>query len=520
MPIESSSPSGAVPLGAHQTTLQQALLRNAAAFPASPAIVSSSYEPLTYAELAPCLFHVAKTLRSAGLGSHSRILVALREAPQAALAIVSVACSAIAVPIDPSLAPVEIDARLRLIDIDAVLILAGDNSAVRAFANANRIVIVEVRPNAARELTLKVAGPSVPAVSGLHETQAQEAPAVILQSSGTTAQPKLVPCSHANLLATASRVRKWFNLNELDRCLSVSPVYYSHGLVLTVLAPLLSGGSVAFPENPSRIDVKEWFFNLKPTWYSAGPTMHRAILEKVQSSEEALVRHHLRFALSGGARLDAEVQRTLQSLLNMPILEHYGTTETSQVSANLPHPGLAKPGTCGVPEYDTVMIIGEDGAKLPPGDWGELWVGGPTVASGYVDDIERTKAAFIDGWFRTGDRAMIDQDGFLIIGDRLQEVINRGGEKISPMEIEVALLRHPAVAEAAAFAIPHPRLGDDVGAAVVLLPDAYARSDDLRRFLATQLAWFKIPRRIRILDSLPKGTTGKIQRNRLTGSQG
>jgi acyl-CoA synthetase (AMP-forming)/AMP-acid ligase II len=203
----------------------------------------------------------------------------------------------------------------------------------------------------------------------------------------------------------------------------------------------------------------------------------------------------------------------------MPILEHYGTTETSQVAANLPLPGLAKPGTCGVPEPDTVMIMGEDGARVPVGEWGELWVGGPTVARGYIDDNERTRATFIDGWFRTGDRAMIDEEGFLIIGDRLQDVINRGGEKISPMEIEVALLRHPAVAEAAAFAVPHPRLGDDVGAAVVLFPDATARSDDLRRFLATQLAWFKIPRRIRILDSLPKGATGKVQRKQLAGSR-
>ena len=247
--------------------------------------------------------------------------------------------------------------------------------------------------------------------------------------------------------------------------------------------------------------------------------MHRAILEKAQSHEDK-IRHELRFALSGGAPLHPELHLGLQSTLGVAILDHYGSTEAAQISSNLLPPGPAKIGTCGRPVPGTVMVVGENGARLASGDFGEILVSGPTVIDGYLNNSALHKASFVNGWFRTGDIGSIDEEGFLVVRGRLKEIINRGGEKISPTEIEDALLRHPDVAEAAAFAVPHPRLGEDVGAAVVLQPHANVRPDDLRQFLSTQLAWFKVPRRIAILKDLPKGNTGKIQRRRLSENHG
>ena len=499
-------------------TLGEAIRRNAAAAPEAVVIVSSVYEPFSYGQLVAQLDHFAAVLRSAGFGCESHVAIALKDAPQAALAIVSVSCTAVAVPLDPNLTAVEIETRLKLLDLDAVIVLAGDDSPVRDAAERHGIAVIEAAPAAERGLglSLVVPGEGPPAPPNDPEP---EAPAFILQTSGTTAaEPNLIPYSHRNMLATAARVKRWFNLDDDDRCLSVSPVYYCHGLTVTVFAPLLSGGSVAFPESPSRLDLREWFASLQPSWLSAGPTTYRAILEKAQLDEDKPIRHNLRFAVSGGAPLHLEIQVGLQSALGVPVLEHYGATEAAQISTNLPPPGPAKVGTCGMPDPDTVMIVGENGARPPPGDWGEILVGGPTVIAGYLNAPELNKVAFVDGWYRTGDIGSIDEEGFLTLHGRLKEVINRGGEKISPMEIDVALLRHPDVAEAAGFAVPHPRLGEDVAAAVVLRPGAAATPDELRHFLGTQLAWFKVPRRITIMQDLPKGSTGKVQRRRLSES--
>jgi acyl-CoA synthetase (AMP-forming)/AMP-acid ligase II len=205
----------------------------------------------------------------------------------------------------------------------------------------------------------------------------------------------------------------------------------------------------------------------------------------------------------------------LQGVLGVPVLEHYGTSEAAQISANLPPPGAAKLGTCGIPPANTIMIVGEDGRQAAPSQRGEIWVRGPTVMSGYLNEPELNRAAFVDDWFRTGDIGSMDNEGFLTLHGREKELINRGGEKIAPIEIDNALMRHPAVVEAAAYAVHHSRLGEDVAAAVVLRPGSTLTGDQLRKFLSTQLPWFKVPRRIDFHDQLPKGPTGKIQRQKL-----
>jgi len=425
----------------------------------------------------------------------------------------------VAVPLDPRLTLAELEQSLGALHLDALLLLHGSTSPGRSAAEHERIPVIELSSCGDGELKLKL---SVPVSGSLPSSDEPDpnAPAFILQTSGTTARPKIIPFSHRNMLAAAARLQVWFDLTYRDRCLSASPPYYSHGLKVTVFTPLLTGGSIAVPANSLVVDFSEWFDILRPTWYSAGPTLHRSILDVARGIENAAEMHTLRFIVSGGAPLPKQVREDLQATLDVPVLEHYGSSEAAQIATNLPPPGLNKPGTCGVPWPGTVMIAGENGRPLPPGEQGEVWVRGPTVMSGYLDAPDLNRAAFVDGWLRTGDVGSLDSDGFLTLHGRLKELINRGGEKIAPLEVDCALLSHPSVAEAATFGIPHPRLGEDVAAAVVLNPGAVATPAELRKYLSDQLASFKVPRRILILDRLPKGTTGKIQRRHLTESFG
>lgn len=498
-------------------TLGQVIGRTASRCPHQPAIVSAAFAPLTYHDLQRQLDDIRRQLRLAGFDCNARIGVLMPNGPEAVLTIVAVACCSIAVPLDPRLSPAEIDQRLDMLRLNALLVPQGSASEARHAAERRRLTIIEAAPvgNGHLGLNIAVQVSDSPAIDAEPDPGS---PAFILQTSGTTAQPKLIPFSHSNMLAAAAQFQAWFGLTRWDRCLSVSPPYYSHGLKVTVFTPLLTGGSIAVPANSAILALDEWLDVLRPTWYSAGPTLHTAVLDKAKSLENAQAAHTLRFVVSGGAPLPKEVQDGLQRILGVPVLEHYGSSEAAQIAANQPPPGPNKPGTCGQPWPDTVAIVGEDGHPLPVGERGEILVRGPTVMSGYLDAPELNQAAFMEGWFRTGDIGSLDGDGFLSLHGRLSELINRGGEKIAPAEIESALLRHPAIAEAAAFAIPHPRLGEDVAAAIIPHPGVQTTPAELRQFLQRELAWFKIPHRILILDQLPKGATGKVQRRRLRES--
>nr|WP_283805871.1 AMP-binding protein [Bradyrhizobium sp. ARR65] len=490
--------------------------RTASRFPHQPAIVSSMFAPLRYCDLQRRLDDIRGQLRLGGFDCSARIGVLMPYGPEAVLAIVAVACCSIAVPLDPRLSPAEINQRLDMLRLNALLVPQGSGSEARQAAERSGIAIIEAVPVGHGQLGFDAAVRAD--FAAIDAEPDPHSPAFILQTSGTTAQPKLIPFSHSNMLAAAARLQDWFGLTPQDRCLSVSPPFYSHGLKVTVFTPLLTGGSIAVPANNAILALDEWLDVLRPTWYSAGPAFHAAVLDKARRLDDARAAHTLRFVVSGGAPLPTDVQDDLQRILGVPVLEHYGSSEAAQIAANLPPPGPNKPGTCGQPWPDTLAIVGEDRHLLSAGERGEIWIRGPTVFSGYLDAPELNQAAFIDGWFRTGDIGSLDEDGFLSLHGRLSELINRGGEKIAPAEIESALLRHPAVAEAAAFAISHPRLGEDVAAAIIAAPGAQTTPRELREFLQGELASFKVPRRIVILDQLPKGATGKVQRRRLRES--
>ncbi|PZR77167.1 MAG: acyl-CoA synthetase, partial [Stutzerimonas stutzeri] len=499
-------------VSAEPTTLYAAFAQLASRVPEQPAVLSTRYAALDHRGLQQVIEQTRRQLRQAGFGRDARIGVMLPEAPQAAVAIIAIGCSAVAVPLDPRLGTAELDQFLQQLPLDALLIASDGDQQGRRAAERHGLPLISAEAAEDGSPALQLAMP-VAARPAPDELPEPDAPAFILRSSGTTALPKLIPFTHRNMLTAARKWQRWFGLDGDDRCLCVSAPYYSHGLKVTILTPLLGGGSVAFPLSPAVVDVHEWFETLRPSWYSAGPALHLAILEAARAHPEGLGRQRPRFASSGGAPLGQEIIDSFERTLGFPLLEHYGSSEAAQIAANTPD--ARKPGTVGRPWPETLSIVGEDGQPVAPGERGEIRVRGATVMPGYLGDETLNHEALRDGWFHTGDIGSLDEEGFLHLHGRLREVINRGGEKVSLSEVDAALLRHPAVAEAAAFGVPHQRLGQDVAAAVVLRPAMAVTGAELQRFLRDELVYFKVPRRVQFVEALPRGLTGKVLRHRL-----
>ncbi len=343
--------------GFEPRTIGGGIRRHAELRPGQPAMVASRYAALSYRELRDRIDAIGTVLRRAGFDRNARIVVALENDPEAALAIVAVACAAVAVPLDPKLALPEIETRLALLRPNALLVLRDSSSAARTLAERRGLTIIEAIVPGDGRLDLQLAVPQVGPALPLGDPD-PDAPAFILQTSGTTADPNLVPFSHRNMLAAKERLQTWFALMPQDRCLSVTPVCYSHGLKVSVLAPLLTGGSVAFPASASKVDLSEWLGALRPTWYSATPTLHLAVLEKARSLPDARTMHSLRFVSSAAAPLPREVHEGFRAVLGVPVLQHYGSSEAAQIACNHVPPGPSKYGTCGVPWPGTVAIVG------------------------------------------------------------------------------------------------------------------------------------------------------------------
>jgi acyl-CoA synthetase (AMP-forming)/AMP-acid ligase II/thioesterase domain-containing protein/acyl carrier protein len=514
-----AAPSSEMRQEAFDSTIGQEILRRAELQPDHVAMAASGLASLSYYELQHLIAEARAALRRAGFGRNSRIAIAVPNSQQAALAILAVACSAASIPLSPKLTRSEIESSLGALRPDAVIVVQGSDSEARRAAEKSEIAIIEAAPPKDGVFSFTIIGaPTDIAPSDKADEPDPDAPAFILQTSGTTGKPKLIPFSHRNMLAVAARSQVWFNLTPEDRCLCVTPVFYAHGLKIAILTPLLTGGTVVFPADISKFDYVGWFGTLKPTWYSASPVTHRLVLDQTQAVADARTGHSLRFILTSSAPIPQNLLEDLQNTLGVPLLEHYSSSEASLVAANLLPPTASKSGSVGRPWPDSVIIVGEDGRQLAQGEQGEIQVRGPTVISGYLDAPELNSRAFCAGWFKTGDTGSLDADGFLTLHGRKSDVINRGGEKISPAEIDEVLARHPAIAEAAAFSVPHPRLGEDVAAAVVLRDGAKVTPIELRRYLREHVAPFKVPRRIVISEQLPRGRTGKVLRWQLTES--
>jgi acyl-CoA synthetase (AMP-forming)/AMP-acid ligase II/acyl carrier protein len=395
----------------------------------------------------------------------------------------------------------------------ALIVQSGMNSVAISIAEKFGISVIELVPEAeaaAGSLALTAIGQ--PLNSDFDFSRADDI-ALILHTSGTTSRPKMVPLTHANLLASAGNIAATLRLSEADRCLNLMPLFHIHGLVGALLSSLLAGASVICTSGFDGEQFFRWLEAFRPTWYTAVPTIHHAVVSGAQVDPRGLRKHSLRFIRSSSSALPARVMQELEELFEVPVIESYGMTEAAhQMASNPLPPGQRKVGSVGLAAGPEVSIMGEDDNHLFTGEIGEIVIRGANVTSGYLNSSESNNECFVRGWFRTGDQGYLDKDGYLIITGRLKEIINRGGEKISPWEVDEALLDHPDISQAIAFAVTHSTLGEDIAAAVVPRETTQINEAAIREYLSSRLAAYKIPSRILFVDELPKGATGKTQR--------
>ncbi|KAK3942238.1 putative peroxisomal-coenzyme A synthetase [Diplogelasinospora grovesii] len=334
--------------------------------------------------------------------------------------------------------------------------------------------------------------------------------ALVLHTSGTTSRPKVVPLSHRNLTRTMHNIRDTYQLTAQDRTMLVMPLFHVHGLLCALLAPLYSGGSMVVPTKFSASDFWQDFTTHKANWYTAVPTIHQILLKNPTPNPMPKIR----FIRSCSSPLSPTVFHNLEETYGAPVLEAYAMTEAAhQMTSNPLPPSKRKPGTVGLGQGVEVVVLDDAGNPVPQGNEGEICIKGENITKGYLNNPEANKTAFTkDGYFRTGDQGKKDEDGFVIITGRIKELINKGGEKISPIELDNVLTRHPAVSEAVSFAIPDEMYGQEIGVAVVLKPDQRLAKDDLKKWVGEKLAKFKVPKNIYFTDVMPKTATGKIQR--------
>jgi acyl-CoA synthetase (AMP-forming)/AMP-acid ligase II/thioesterase domain-containing protein/acyl carrier protein len=429
-----------------------------------------------------------------------------------AVACLAVMAGAACAPLNPAYRANEFDFYLADLKAHLLIVAKGANSPARAVAQARSIPCLELAPGPEEAGLFTLCGPEATSPPAAVEAVPPDAVALLLHTSGTTARPKLVPLLQRNLCAAAYNISRSLELTPRDCCLDVMPLFHSQGLSM-VYSSLAVGARVVCAPGFEAAQFYEWLDAFRPTWYSAAPTVQQAILEQASAHPETLARCQLRFIRATSAPFPLRVISGLERVFRAPVLEAYAMTEgPSQITCNPLPPRPRKPGSCGLATGPEVAVMDENGRRLPPGKIGEVVIRGAQVLQGYENNPEANARAFRDGWFRTGDLGYLDSEGYLFLRGRLKDMINRGGEKITPLEIDQVLLDHPAVAQAVAFAVPHARLGEDVAAAVVLQRDAAVTEAEIRAFAASRLADFKVPRQVVFLSELPKGATGKLQR--------
>ncbi len=481
--------------------------------PDAPAILAPGRAPLTYGGLHRHIDKIARTLRAIGIGRRDRIAVVMPNGAEMAVAIITVAASAACVPMNPAYRAEELDRYFADLRPRALITLAGIESQARQVALARGIHILELSPMVDAPAGLFTLAVDEGGAS-LQEPVTPADVALVMLTSGTTSRPKIVPLTHANIYTSARTSGAALALTESDRCLNVLPLFHGHGLIATVLTSLAAGASVVCTAGCDVNSFFAWLSSFRPTWYSAVPTMHQAILTQARHDGERAANGRLRFVRSASAPLTPRVFAELEQTFEAPLIEFYGMTESASapIACNPLPPGRRKPGSVGLPVDLDIAVVDEKGAVLPARQTGQIMIRGASVMLGYDGNPAASQGAFAGDWFRTRDRGFFDDDGYLFLAGRSEEMINRGGEKVAPREVDEALLEHPAVADAVTFAVPHATLGEDVASAVVLRPRAAATPKEIRRFAMGRIADFKVPRQVLIVKELPKGPTGKVQR--------
>lgn len=477
-------------------------------------IVPESGTRITYDSLRQQVTAAADVFISAGIEPGNRVAIALPNGLESIVCFLAASIAGTAAPLNAAYRHDEFVFFLE--DTDAkILILPPDGAGEARRAASERNVPVMITSVEAGEVRFSP--------SPARRTSAPPQPddvALILHTSGTTGRPKRVPLRHRHLAVSAENIANTYRLAPDDVALTVMPLFHVHGLMASTLATLLTGGTIVVPEKFNPLSFWRTVRDYRPTWYSAVPTMHRLLLARAGDHRPDGA-EHLRFIRSASAALSVHTMQKLEHVFGVPVLEAYGMTEAShQIASNPLPPGARKADSVGLGAGVRISIMDTHGhhKHLGAGHAGEVVIRGPSVIDAYENNPEANAASFVDGWFRTGDQGIIDSDGYLRLLARLKELINRGGEKIAPREIGAVLLKHPAVAEAVCFGVPHPTWGEEIAAAVVLRSPAHV--PELLAFCKDHLADFKCPKKIHVVDAIPRTSTGKIQRRALVETFG
>jgi acyl-CoA synthetase (AMP-forming)/AMP-acid ligase II len=484
------------------------------ATPTHPAVIlPESGQKTTYRALAEQIDTLAATLRQSGLQPGDAVAIVLPNGLEYLVAFLAVTrARLIAAPLNPNYKAEEFKFYLEDIGVKALI---GPPEAHTTHGPARELGVPIWNVSRDSQGRVQLAGDGVKSATSPVESPSANDVALFLHTSGTTSRPKLVPLTHGNLMASIKNIAGHFRLSPQDTGLLVMPLFHVHGLIGATLSTFHAGGSLVVPP---RFSAGSFWTDAKThgvTWYSAVPTIHQVLLSRADADAAPTV-CGFRFIRSCSSALAPATLAQLEARFDAPVLESYAMTEAShQMTSNPLPPDAHKPGSVGRGANVDVAIMDDAGNLLATGSQGEVVIRGPNVTKGYHNNPDANKSSFTNGWFRTGDRGVLDAEGYLTLIGRIKELINRGGEKISPLEVDAALLTHPAVAEAAAFGAPDPKYGEEVHAVVVLKADATVAQ--LQAHCCTKLADFKAPKVIHIVKELPKGPTGKVQRRFLAG---
>ena len=476
------------------------------------AITSESSSPLKFVDLKSLIERISKQLSGNGINNKDRAAIVLPNGPYMATSFLAISSYMSAAPLNPNYKSEEFEFYLEDLKPKIVIVEKNSKNPVVEVANKLKIPVCEIKSdgnNLSGDFNLfeKISNYVLPSED--HE-------ALVLHTSGTTSRPKIVPLTNKNIFSSADNISKSLNLTDKDHCLNIMPLFHIHGLIAVLAASMKVGASVCASSGFNALKFLDNAKKEKITWYSGVPTMHQAILMRADKNLETAKQLNLRFLRSSSASLPPAVFEKLNEVFNCPVIEAYGMTEaTHQMTSNPLPPKSQKPGFVGIPAGPEVCIMDTNNKILNQGEEGEVCIRGENVTTGYENNPDANKNSFSNGWFRTGDQGYFDKDGYLKISGRLKEIINKGGEKISPLEVDNILMDHPNIEQAVCFGYEDKMLGEDIATAIIIKEGMKCTEDDIKIYANEKLAKFKIPMKIFFVNEIPKGATGKLQRNTL-----
>ena len=472
-------------------------------------LTSEKNEKLSYGEFKIFNEKISRQLAATNVKNSDRAAIVLPNGPLMASSFLSISSYMSAAPLNPSYKQEEFE--FYLDDLKPKFLLVEPNSkslAVIAAKNLNipvfEMKISDNQPLGTFELFDKETN---------YKNPNDYDEALVLHTSGTTSRPKIVPLSNLNIFTSAVNISKSLKLTADDHCLNIMPLFHIHGLIAVLSASAKVGASVCASNGFNALKFLDLAETQNISWYSGVPTMHQAILLRAQKNSDKAKKLNLRFIRSSSASLPPAIFEQLNDIFETPVIEAYGMTEaTHQMASNPLPPAIQKPGLVGMPAGPEICIMNDKNEKLPQGEIGEICIKGDNVTNGYENNPEANKQSFVNDWFRTGDEGFFDEDGYLKISGRLKEIINKGGEKISPLEVDNILMDFPPIDQALCFGYKDKMLGEDIAVAIKLKENKSCTEDDIKSYANEKLAKFKIPKKIFIVEDIPKGATGKLQR--------